>query len=501
MSKRLTVGGLLAATLVTACGVELAEPSQTEETIARHGGFAIPNGIPIRNSFGAGTSVSTTGKIDLTNEFFQDLGTNGRRCVSCHLPTSGWGITPEQVQDVFYATRGGEIDDMLGLGAIFRTNDGANSPEADVSTFAKRKQAYSMVLNHGLIRVSMPVPTGAEFTLTGVDDPYNHSTAADLSMYRRPLPTSNVKFLSTVMWDGRETVPGQTIHFDLSNQSSDATTGHAQGDPLDDAQRESIVAFENALFFAQVDDNKAGDLDSRGGHGGPRALITQDFYIGINDNFGDCIDADNTGCRVVGAPLGSGTRGAAFTPNVFTIYDAWANATGSKKDERKAVARGQALFNTRLINISGVSGLNDEAAFGNPANVPGTCTTCHDTPNSGNHSVVAPLNIGLVGENVREPHMPLYTFSCSSVGIANGACVAGQTVKVTDPGRAMISGKWKHIGRFKGPILRGLAARAPYFHNGFAKSLDEAVDFYDTRFNMGLTAAEHKDLVAFLRTL
>ncbi len=497
MTKVFVAAGVLAL-VSSACGVELAEPSATEEAIARHGGAFIPNNIPVRNDDGYATTVATTGKIDLTNEFFQDLGTNGRRCVTCHLPTAGWGITPEQTRDIFNATRGGEIEDQLGLGAIFRTNDGANSPEADVSTLSKRRSAYSMLLNHGLIRVSMPVPTGAEFELAATDDPYHHSSAADLSMFRRPLPTTNMKFLSTIMWDGRETVPGQTIHFDLSQQSTDATTGHAQGDALAPGQRESIVAFETQLFTAQVRDDDAGDLRMGGAKGGPDAIIAQDFHIGINDNFGDCIDADNTGCRVVGAPLGSGTRGAAFTTKVFTIYDAW---TTSSKNDRKAIVRGQALFNTRLINISGVSGINDEAAFGNPANVPGTCTTCHDTPNGGNHSVVAPLNIGLVSENVREPHMPLYTFRCTSVGVANGACAAGQTVKVTDPGRAMISGKWKHIGRFKGPILRGLAARAPYFHNGLADDLDEVVDFYNTRFTMNLTNREHDDLVAFLRTL
>ena len=76
-----------------------------------------------------------------------------------------------------------------------------------------------------------------------------------------------------------------------------------------------------------------------------------------------------------------------------------------------------------------------------------------------------------------------------------------ETLQTTDPGRALISGKWKDIARFKGPILRGLATRAPYFHNGFARDLNEAVDFYDTRFGMGLTAGEKADLVAFLRTL
>ena len=74
-------------------------------------------------------------------------------------------------------------------------------------------------------------------------------------------------------------------------------------------------------------------------------------------------------------------------------------------------------------------------------------------------------------------------------------------VQTTDPGRALITGKWRDIGRFKGPILRGLAARAPYFHNGFAKNLDAAVDFYNERFGLGLTDAEHDDLVAFLLTL
>ncbi|HEY0478352.1 MAG TPA: hypothetical protein VGD37_12595, partial [Kofleriaceae bacterium] len=77
----------------------------------------------------------------------------------------------------------------------------------------------------------------------------------------------------------------------------------------------------------------------------------------------------------------------------------------------------------------------------------------------------------------------------------------GETVQTTDPGRALISGKWKHIGRFKGPILRALATRAPYFHNGFAADLAAVVEFYDGRFAMHLSAQEKSDLVAFLRSL
>ena len=63
---------------------------------------------------------------------------------------------------------------------------------------------------------------------------------------------------------------------------------------------------------------------------------------------------------------------------------------------------------------------------------------------------------------------------------------------------AMISGRCADVGKFKGPILRGLAARAPYFHNGSAATLEDVVEFYDHRFSIGLTAQEKADLAAFL---
>jgi len=77
----------------------------------------------------------------------------------------------------------------------------------------------------------------------------------------------------------------------------------------------------------------------------------------------------------------------------------------------------------------------------------------------------------------------------------------GEIQQTTHPGCALISGKWREVGKFKGPVLRGLAARAPHFHNGSAAPLGEVVDFYDTRFRIGFTAQEKADLIAFLRSL
>jgi cytochrome c peroxidase len=46
-----------------------------------------------------------------------------------------------------------------------------------------------------------------------------------------------------------------------------------------------------------------------------------------------------------------------------------------------------------------------------------------------------------------------------------------------------------------------LAARAPFFHNGSAATLTDVVNFYNQRFNIGLTDQQKQDLVNFLGTL
>src|SRR5215510_176208 len=132
-----------------------ADSSDLDAVVARHGDQhnRLPNNVPVHNTSGVSTTVSNHGFVDLNNEFFQDLGSNGRRCVSCHVPTQGWTITPHQLRTVFDATDGGKFDDGFGLSAVFRTNDGSNAPNADVSTLSKRRKAYSMLLTKGVIRI------------------------------------------------------------------------------------------------------------------------------------------------------------------------------------------------------------------------------------------------------------------------------------------------------------------------------------------------------------
>ena len=452
---------------------------------------AVPQLHHARNDSGVASTISTNGFIDTRNPFFRPLGTNERSCFTCHQPQDGWTIVPKSLRERFEQTRGTD--------PVFRVVDGANSPHADVSTYRAREKSYSMLLSKGLIRVGLPIPATAEFELVAVDDPYGFASAAELSLFRRPLATTNLRFLSTVMWDGRETLRDATstlcifntttcfapLGVDLATQSSDAVVTHAQGAaPLTQAQRDAIIDFELGLFTAQVQDDKAGRLTVHGALGGPTHLQGVMSYFGINDTL-----------------VGDYKSHASFSPEVMTLYKGWQSyLEDARRPEaedrdrsvavaRRAIARGEALFNSKPIAITGVKGLNDDL---NVAVIQGTCTTCHNTPNAGNHSVPLPLDIGLTDASRRTPDLPLYTLRNKTTG---------QTVQTSDPGRALITGRWKDIGRFKGPILRALAPRAPYFHNGFAKDLHEAVTFYNDRFNIGFTDQERDDLVAFLQSL
>jgi cytochrome c peroxidase len=414
-----------------------------------------------------------------SNPFFESLGTNGRACVTCHQPNDAWTITPRDVQRRFFSSNGQD--------PIFAPIDGANCVDSD---------NHSLLLSRGLIRIFLPyLPETAkgfvpQFEVTLIDDPYNcqlSDAAAQqacedsngagvqcLSVYRRPLPATNLIFLSTTMWDGREPNPKSGLQASLFSQATDATLGHAQATTSPTtAQLTQIFDFETGLFSAQLFDFRAGPLTADGAEGGPQEVSEQPFFIGINDVF---------------MPR--------FNPVVFTLFDAWEKGGDDffGREARESIARGEGIFNTRTVHITNVAGLN----AGGPE-IDGTCTTCHDTPNVGNHSVALPLDIGTSdpANTVLHPgsYLPIFHLKCIAGPLIN------QTFDTTDLGRGLITGQCADISKVKGPILHALAARAPYFHNGSAATLSQLVDFYDQRFTIGLSAQYKADLIAFLNAL
>ncbi len=470
--------------------------------------MVIPSLFPFRDPTGLVSTYNSAGPIDQSNPFFQSLGTNGRSCSTCHLASDAMGLSAQTVRATYQRTHGQD--------PLFASVDGANCPNGVPGNPAD----HSLLLKSGLIRVALTLPAGAQFTISAVHDPYGCAILPDpqaggqsVSVYRRPLPSTNLRFLSAVMFDGRETVQPlnnastfqANLVTDLMHQAVDATTGHAQATsaPTLD-QQTAIVNFELGLTSAQFFDNQAGLLSSRGAHGGPMFLFNQEYHPGTNDS------------------LGADPNGQPFNPaGTFTLYTSWENSrsrffSGDDDNFRQMVAAGEVLFNTRPLLISSVRGLNDNSALGAVPVAPfmGTCTTCHDTPNVGNHSFPLPLDIG-TGHNPAYESDPIIANATSQLdfpdlpvykieGCPNPfdpSSTSPYVIYTTDPGKALLTGKCSDLNRIKGPILRGLAARAPYFHNGAAQNLTQLLNFYNQRFQMNLTDQEKAELIAFLNTL
>jgi hypothetical protein len=427
-------------------------------------------------------TMAPSGTIDTTNPFFQNLGANGRTCATCHIQASAWSIQTTDVVSRFNATQ--------GLDPLFATVDGVDCPNADMSTLAHRTSNTTFIRTMAVFRIDLPIPANAEFFLSAVNDPcgFIQPGSNHLSLYRRPLPAANLNVLTGVMWDQRNTIqPVSTsnsaaqnlaaIQADVDQTTITATMTHAQGTQQPTgAQIAAIDAFEFANFTAQVNSSTASGLNQLNATGGavPLQAQTMQSFVGQND------------------PFGNNPTGAQFNNQAMTIYTPWTSLTPSGSGDtvtiaRLSVARGENIFNTRPINITGVAGLNDVL---NQPLIVGTCTTCHDTPNIGNHSIPLMMNTGVSSHH--NQGQPIYTLQ----NISNG-----QTTQTSDPGLAMITGKWADIGKFKVPVLRGLAARAPYFHNGETHSLTGVAIFYNVHFNIGLTTQDETDLANFLQTL
>src|SRR4029077_3520667 len=343
LKHRALICALLTGAVLAAIGAPRAK-QQSQFT----GIFSfIPNGVFFPNPNGASQTYSTSGAgIDLTGPFFQSLGTNGRTCGTCHQPSDGMSVSAANVELRFLVTQGTD--------PIFRPVDGSNcNHNIDVSTFPGRYAAYSLLRTRGLIRISLAVPANANYRVVSVNNPYGCNESDVISMYRRPLPSTNLRFLSTVMFDGRESSPAtgttkilyanypDSLLSDLAHQSLDATNIHAQGDGTrpTPAEQQQIVNFEMGLFTAQATGTTAGRLDAHGATGGPLPLLTQPFFISINSSVHPLVSQFEQ-------PGGLETPGdGQFTPAIFDTFNAWASLPSAPP--RAAVARGQAIFNSK----------------------------------------------------------------------------------------------------------------------------------------------------------
>ena len=316
------------------------------------------------------------------------------------------------------------FDETDGTDPVFHPLD-ANNPDALLAgpnTPEARLAAYSMLLSRGVFRRG-----GAPLATRDANG--NLIRQWDLIAVDDPHGYANLNRL--VHW--RRSMP--TINFAVGS----ATVNWDGGNSVGTDQRAGLV-------------NQA----RRNVTGGQQGSPASDEVINNIVDFEASLSTAQVLVHGVGRLDSDGARGgpgalAAMmkTPGRFDLFDAWAN---HENPRRAQIARGQELFN-------------------NPNRSGRSCSACHNSANSGTNINGAFFDVRTASAEARTPDLPLYKFQNRTTW---------ETRELTDAGRGNVTGAWNDLGRFKTPSMRGLAARAPYFHNGIAPTLESVVRHYET---------------------
>ena len=420
---------------------------------------------------GQASVLSANGAVNTQDHpFFEALGRNGRACVTCHQPANAMSVSTENLLVRWSETEGRD--------PVFAAVDGSNCPSLPQAV----RSSHSLLLDRGVFRIALPwppkdasgKPIRPEFQIEVVRDPTGcnggaayglRSSNASVSVYRRPRMAANLTYLLDAperifMADGREP--------SLESQATNAILVHEEAAkaPMPEELRQ-IVEFETQVYAAQSSDLRGGLLNEKDG---PLALGPENL-----------------------AALKGATFDGAAKPVSFS-FEVWRNPKDEagwdlQRQFRASVVRGSDVFFGRRFRITD-SGRAAEY----------TCATCH-SGGVGRWMDVGTTNVGTASNALAQaaPDLPLFRIACDSA--AQPHPLYGRVIYTQDPGRALITGKCADVGSIVMQQLRGMAARAPYFSNGSARSLREVVDFYDRRFGIGYTEQEKLDLVNFLSAL
>jgi hypothetical protein len=269
-----------------------------------------------------------------------------------------------------------------------------------------------------------------------------------------------------------------------------------------------LGVFTDQIFDTSASSTGAGDLDELGATGGLQnmlALAQSPTAPCLHDIHGNLTPLTPSTCT----PVVQG----GLNNNDFAAWRS-RKPTNPVDEARLSIARGEDLFNKAKLHLPRDLRGQIPSETGEVIH----CTTCHATNNVGNHpdatffaregtdalDIIEPLvkrEPSLASMVMFVSMLPQYCLRPTSDTTPFSAAKCGRhktDVKTTDPGRALVSGKLADVGKFKPPILRNLAVRSPYFHAAAAVNIETLVDFYNARFNIGLSPQQKTDLINFI---
>ncbi|MFM5930536.1 MAG: hypothetical protein ACKOPQ_06480 [Novosphingobium sp.] len=462
-------------------------------------GRTFPAVLDYANEHGTVRTLLNGGPLKTAGHpFFEPIGSNGRACVTCHQPADGMSLSARTAAERWQATSGRD--------PLFAAVDGSNCPTLPQDD----KASHSLLIERGLFRIQRAWPVKAwqgkpvtpDFTLEVVRDPNGCNSgphygpaAGNVSVYRRPRPVSNFKYLLAVGFAfdpkqgvvlPRDPATGQQQSGNLMadnradtlrEQMADAAASHLQlMGRLSEKQQAAIADFEMRLHTAQQISREGGALDSLGAQGGPAKL--RDSQPGALGSMGTPVWSEFAAWEKI-APADA----AKLSPTQLAF--------------RQSVARGALTFRNKTFLITDSSGINAPVGFGNP--VRNSCVFCHNMTQMGNDVAPGQVDLGTTTLPFADPwkDLPLFRVTC----LKRPHPFYGRVFYTYDPGFALTTGRCADAGKITLQSMRGLAARAPYFSNGLAKDLRGIVDYYERRYNIGYTEQEKQDLVNLMSVL
>ncbi|MCY1673013.1 hypothetical protein OVA07_18575 [Novosphingobium sp. SL115] len=462
-------------------------------------GRTFPATLDYENENGTLRTLLVGGPLNTQGHpFFTPLGPDGRACVTCHQPADAMSLSAESARR--------QWDRTGGKDPLFAAYDGSNCPTLPQD----QRASHSLLLDRGLIRIERPWPAKTfngkaitpDFTIDVVRDPNGCNSGplygpanGKISVYRRPRPVANMKYLLAVgfPYDPKQ---GYALPLDpddgkpqsgnlmadnragsLRIQMEDAAATHLQMlKKLSPAQRQQLQDFELRIYTAMQISKSGGAVDTTGAKAGPARL--RDSEPGALGSIGEPVWSEFSGWEKI-APADA----AKLSPQQLAF--------------RQSVARGAKVFRDKTFLITDTAGINSRIGFGNP--VRNSCVFCHNMSQMGNDVAPGQVDLGTTTLPFADPwdDLPLFRVTCTGRPHPH----YGKMIYTYDPGFALTSGKCADVGKITLQSMRGLSARAPYFSNGLARDLRGVVDYYERRYSIGYTEQEKQDLVNLMSVL
>jgi cytochrome c peroxidase len=364
------------------------------------------------------------GRAAFNDRNLNQLGSNGRSCADCHMPSEGFQLSPAAARARFDALQANRENNKNADDPLFRPVDAD-----DFRINGDNAIDFSNLVENGLIRITMPLPLNVKLIDPATGQPTDE-TSVDLWRAVMPVPNVAISGPDGVLPIWPPGAPRPPI------MGQDPNGPNRQGGYQHDARFGTLQEQARGALFAHAQVSVE-----------PPARMLDDLAAFQQTLF------SSSGVELLSAAILSGS-----TP--FPDPDPELN---------ELEQQGKVVFNRACAQCHGgtlhPSGSTPETTFVRPLVRYHNIQTACPRPTTDGY---APCPERLA-RNARTYRITL----------GNGNF---QFVTTSDPGRLLLTGQPADLGVMDVTQLRGISRTAPYFHNNSAATLEEVLDHYDAFF-------------------